>query len=76
MNRDELARVEATNVMLQGLVVERDATNEKRREQLTNMTVQHGCNCGHPACKRCRDTRDAADVLNQPNAADAAEKSE
>jgi hypothetical protein len=33
------------------------------RAALVSWVGQHGCVCGHPACKRCRETREARLVL-------------
>ena len=35
------------------------ACAERLAEELSEMKAQHGCACGHPACRRCGDTRAA-----------------
>ena len=44
------------------LTKERDEARSLARElveALETMAEQYGCTCGHPACKRCRDTKEA-----------------
>lgn len=38
------------------LVLEARAQRDALLEELENMVAQHGCDCGHQACKRCDDT--------------------
>lgn len=38
---------------------------ETLAEELSAFSTQHGCHCGHPACKVCRETRDAEKALER-----------
>lgn len=36
-------------------------------EELESWADQYGCVCGHPACKRCKDTAEAHHLVRQAN---------
>ncbi len=35
------------------------------KEELSDFVEQYGCECGHPACKRCEDTNSAKELLSK-----------
>lgn len=59
---------------LRALVAEnevKDALIEKLSDALSEMYSYGQCNCGHPACKRCKSTKFANEVWAEYRAASA-----
>lgn len=40
-----------------------DAQVQNLKDALLDMLAQHGCTCGHPACKACERTREFGELI-------------
>ena len=59
--------VEAVNLLPQIIAVMKAA--EGMKDALEEHSTQDGCNCGHPACKRCHRTADGKKAITAYNQA-------
>jgi hypothetical protein len=60
----EKARDEAHSAGFREGLAAQEARAQRVEEELAEWVGQHGCKCGHPACKLCRDTKAAKALLD------------
>ena len=59
LNENLKFRAETVERAMRAIVV----ADDQLREELHNMSCQHGCGCGHPHCNRCADASQAREAL-------------